>query len=292
VPQAENSNLKHRPIGLGIMGFQDALFKMGIPYSSDAAIEFADQSMENVSFFAIRASCLLAKEKGTYSSYSNSLWDQGILPIDSIKLLQQYRGQYLEQNTDSTLDWDSIRKLIKENGMRNSNVMAIAPTATIANITGVTQSIEPTYQNLFVKSNLSGEFTIVNPYLISSLKELNLWDSAMIHDIKYYNGVLGPIERIPESIKSLYATAFEIEPKWIIEAASRRQKWIDQAQSLNLYMAEPSGKKLDKLYRMAWIRGLKTNIIYEALVQRIRNARQIKIINSTPYKKGLLKFAI
>ncbi len=258
VPQAENSNLKHRPIGLGIMGLQDALFKMGIPYSSEAAIEFADTSMENVSYFAIRASCLLAKEKGTYSSYSHSLWDQGILPIDSIKLLQQYRGQYLEQNTDSTLDWDSIRKLIKENGMRNSNVMAIAPTATIANITGVTQSIEPTYQNLFVKSNLSGEFTIVNPYLISSLKELNLWDSAMIHDIKYYNGILGPIERIPESIKSLYATAFEFEPKWIIEAASRRQKWIDQAQSLNLYMAEPSGKKLDKLYRMAWIRGLKT----------------------------------
>lgn len=258
VPQAENSNLKHRPIGLGIMGFQDALYKQNIAYASQEAVEFADECMEIVSYHAIEQSIELAKERGTYSSYKGSHWSQGILPIDSINLLKESRGKFLEQNTDCRLDWAEIRKKLKKYGMRNSNVMAIAPTATISNICGVSQSIEPTYQNLFVKSNLSGEFTITNAYLINDLKKLELWDSAMIHDLKYHNGNLDPIERIPSAFKTLYATAFEIEPKWLVECASRRQKWIDQGQSLNIYMAEPSGKKLDILYRMAWLTGLKT----------------------------------
>lgn len=258
VPQAKNSNLRHRPIGLGLMGFQDALYLQNIPYASDEAVTFADRSMEYISYYAISTSVDLARERGTYQSYEGSLWQQGILPIDSIKILQQSRGQYLEQNTDQTLDWESLRQQVMKYGMRNSNTMAIAPTATISNICGVSQSIEPTYQNLFVKSNLSGEFTVINPYLVKDLKKLKLWDNVMAHDLKYYNGSVQKIDRIPENLKKLYATAFEIEPRWLVEAASCRQKWIDQAQSLNLYMAEPSGKKLDVLYRMAWVRGLKT----------------------------------
>lgn len=259
VPQARRSNLKHRPVGLGIMGFQDALYKLGIDYTSDAAVQFADRSMEQISYFAIQASTNLAEERGAYSSYEGSLWSKGILPIDSIQLLENARGkQYLEQDRSQTLDWDSLRKRIKTVGMRNSNTMAIAPTATISNIIGVSQSIEPTFQNLFVKSNLSGEFTVINPYLVNDLKKLGLWDAVMINDLKYYNGSVAHIGRVPEALKRRYATAFEIDPSWLIEAASRRQKWIDQAQSLNLYMAEPSGKKLDTLYKLAWIRGLKT----------------------------------
>ena len=264
VPQAKNSNLKHRPIGLGLMGFQDALYKMRIPYASEEAVKFADTSMEAISYYAITASAELAQERGTYQSFTGSLWDQGILPIDSIEKLQQYRGKYLTQNTDRTLDWDTLRKKVKK-GMRNSNVMAIAPTATISNICGVTQSIEPTYENLYVKSNLSGEFTVANTYLVDDLKAIDAWDTAMIHDLKYYNGSVNSISRIPDDLKALYATAFEIEPKWIIEAASRRQKWIDQAQSLNLYMAEPSGKKLDIMYRNAWLQGLKTTYYLRSL---------------------------
>lgn len=258
VPQAKNSNLRHRPIGLGLMGFQDALYEQRIPYASEAAVSFADTCMEHISYHAIAASSELAEERGSYESFPGSLWSQGILPIDSIALLQKARGKYLEQNTDQQLDWDSLRKRVKTKGMRNSNTMAIAPTATISNICGVSQSIEPTYQNLFVKSNMSGEFTVVNPYLVRDLKARGLWDAAMIHDLKYYDGSVQPIKRIPDDLKTLYATAFELEPKWLIDAASRRQKWLDQAQSLNLYMAEPSGKKLDVLYRMAWLRGLKT----------------------------------
>lgn len=258
VPQARNSNLKHRPIGLGVMGFQDALYKMALDYASQAAIEFADQSMESISYYAIDASCELAKERGQYSSYEGSLWSKGILPIDSISLLQQTRDQYLEQDRSQKLDWEMLRVKVRTEGMRNSNVMAIAPTATISNICGVSQSIEPTYQNLYVKSNLSGEFTVVNPYLIADLKALNLWDEVMINDLKYFNGSVQPINRIPAALKKRYATAFEIDPMWLVEAASRRQKWIDQAQSLNIYMAKPSGKKLDDLYRQAWLRGLKT----------------------------------
>lgn len=258
VPQARQSNLRHRPIGLGIMGFQDALYQLRIAYSSDEAVTFADRSMEAVSYYAIESSCELAEERGSYASYEGSLWSKGILPIDSIELLQASRGQYLEQDRSFTLDWDSLRTRVATVGMRNSNVMAIAPTATISNICGVSQSIEPTYQNLYVKSNMSGEFTIVNPYLVNDLKQRGLWDDVMVNDLKYYDGSLQQISRIPAEIKQLYATAFEIEPRWLVDAASRRQKWLDQAQSLNLYMAEPSGKKLDILYRMAWLRGLKT----------------------------------
>lgn len=266
VPQAENSNLKHRPIGMGIMGFQDALYKQRIPYASDEAVEFADVSMEVISYHAIKASTDLAEERGQYESYQGSLWDQGILPIDSLKLLQEERGaDYIDVNLEQRLDWDGLRGRIKKTGMRNSNVLAIAPTATIANITGVSQSIEPTYQNLFVKSNLSGEFTVVNDYLIKDLKELNLWDSVMVNDLKYYEGSVQKIDRIPEEIKQIYATAFEVEPRWLVDAASRRQKWIDQAQSLNLYVAGASGKKLDITYRMAWLRGLKTTYYLRAL---------------------------
>lgn len=265
VPEARNSNIKHRPIGLGLMGFQDALYARRIPYASREAVEFADNSMEHISYYAIQASMELAKERGCYESYAGSLWSQGILPIDSIKLLAENRGQYLEQNTEQHLDWDGLRWQVQQHGMRNSNVMAIAPTATISNICGVSQSIEPTYQNLFVKSNLSGEFTVINPYLTRDLKERNMWDSAMIHDLKYYNGSLQKIDRIPDDLKELYATAFEVEPRWLVDAASRRQKWIDQAQSLNLYIAAASGRKLDILYRMAWLRGLKTTYYARSL---------------------------
>jgi ribonucleoside-diphosphate reductase alpha chain len=265
VPQARNSNLKHRPIGLGTMGFHDALYKQRIPYASDEAVTFADNAQEVVSYYALEASADLAEERGTYESYEGSLWSQGILPIDSIKLLKESRGVYLEQNEEQTLDWQVLRDRIAKTGMRNSNVMAIAPTATISNICGVSQSIDPTYQNLYVKSNLSGEFTVVNPYMIRDLKRLGLWDEVMINDLKYYDGSLKNISRVPNELKVLYATAFEIEPKWLIDAGSRRQKWIDQAQSLNLYMAEPSGKKLDVLYRMAWLRGLKTTYYLRAL---------------------------
>jgi ribonucleoside-diphosphate reductase alpha chain len=266
VPQALHSNMQHRPIGMGMMAFQDALYRLGIAYASDEAVEFADHSMELISYYAIEASTYLAEERGTYATYEGSLWHQGILPIDSIELLQQNRKTaYLEQNCTSTLDWASLRQRVQKIGMRNSNVLAIAPTATIANICGVSQSIEPTYQNLFVKSNLSGEFTIINPYLVNDLKKIGLWDDVMVNDLKYYNGSLLPISRIPHEIQQRYRTAFEIDPTWLVEAASRRQKWIDQAQSLNLYMAETSGKKLDQLYRLAWIRGLKTTYYLRSL---------------------------
>lgn len=259
IPQARTSNLRHRPVGLGLMGFQDALHELRLPYSSEAAMDFADTSMEAISYFAIEASSDLAKERGAYESFAGSLWSQGILPIDSIRLLADNRGsQYLNQNTSQRLDWATLRSKVVAQGMRNSNIMAIAPTATISNICGVSQSIEPTYQNLFVKSNMSGEFTVVNPYLVRDLKALDLWDEVMANDLKYYDGRLQSIQRVPAEFKTLYATAFEVESKWLIEAASRRQKWLDQAQSLNLYMSEPSGKKLDSLYKLAWLSGLKT----------------------------------
>ncbi|KTD65766.1 ribonucleoside-diphosphate reductase subunit alpha [Legionella spiritensis] len=265
VPQARNSNLQHRPVGLGLMGFQDALYALKMDYASQEAVEFADESMELISYHAIEASCDLAKERGSYSSYEGSLWSKGILPVDSINLLQQNRDQYLEQDRSQRLDWESLRVKVRTQGMRNSNVMAIAPTATISNICGVSQSIEPTYQNLYVKSNLSGEFTVVNPYLVADLKERNLWDEVMVNDLKYFNGSVQPINRIPQELKARYATAFEIDPSWLVESGSRRQKWIDQAQSLNVYMAKPSGKKLDQLYKHAWIRGLKTTYYLRSL---------------------------
>ncbi|MDF1646966.1 MAG: ribonucleoside-diphosphate reductase subunit alpha [Legionellaceae bacterium] len=265
VPQARNSNLKHRPVGLGLMGFQDALYALGIDYASDEAIAFADTSMELISYYTIEASSNLAQERGHYSSYEGSLWSQGILPIDSIKLVQKTRDGLLTQDQTSTLDWEALRVKVRTQGMRNSNLMAIAPTATISNICGVSQSIEPTYQNLFVKSNLSGEFTVVNPYLIADLKALKLWDEVMVNDLKYFDGSIQNINRIPKELKARYATAFEIAPKWLVEAASRRQKWLDQAQSLNIYMAQPSGKKLDELYRNAWVSGLKTTYYLRSL---------------------------
>ena len=259
VETARNSNLKHRPIGLGMMGFQDALYVQNIAYCSSDAVEFADKSMELISYHAIHASTELAKERGSYETFEGSLWSKGILPKDSIEILAENRGnEYLNVDRSETLDWDTLRKKVLSDGMRNSNVMAIAPTATISNITGVTQSVEPTYQNLYVKSNLSGEFTIVNPHLVRKLKELDLWDDVMINDLKYFEGSLAKISRIPDDIKTIYSTAFDVEPRYIVEAASRRQKWIDQGQSLNLYIGNADGKKLDITYRMAWYSGLKT----------------------------------
>ena len=266
VPQARTSNMRHRPVGLGIMGFQDALYKQRIPYASDAAVEFADRSMEALSYYAIEASSKLAKERGSYTTFEGSLWSQGILPIDSLKRLGDQRGpEYLQVDISTTLNWERLRARVRANGMRNSNVMAIAPTATIANIVGVSQSIEPSYQNLFVKSNLSGEFTVVNPFMVHDLKHLGLWDKVMVNDLKYFDGSLAAIDRAPDKLKQLYATAFEVEPRWLVDAASRRQKWIDQAQSLNLYIANASGKKLDVTYQMAWLRGLKTTYYLRAL---------------------------
>ena len=258
VKKARDSNLRHRPVGLGIMGFQDALYEMGLPYGSEEAVAFADRSMEAVCYHAYWASSDLAAERGRYSSYQGSLWDQGILPLDTLGLLEQARGGYVDVDRSSTLDWDALRGKIARDGMRNSNCVAIAPTATISNIIGVDASIEPCFGNLSVKSNLSGEFTIVNHYLVRDLKRQGLWDDVMVMDLKHFDGSLRPIDRIPADIKALYATAFEIEPRWLVEAAARRQKWIDQAQSLNIYMAGASGKKLDDTYKLAWQRGLKT----------------------------------
>jgi ribonucleoside-diphosphate reductase alpha chain len=257
IPESRRSNLRHRPVGLGIMGFQDALHALRIPYGSDEAVRFADESMEAVSFHAISASSDLAAERGSYPSFEGSLWAKGILPIDSIELLADARGG-LQLDRSTTLDWESLRAKVKSSGMRNSNTMAIAPTATISNICGVSQSIEPAYQNLFVKSNMSGDFTVVNAFLVRDLKAHGLWDEVMVSDLKYYDGSVGQIDRVPEELKALYATAFEIDAAWLIEAAARRQKWIDQSQSLNLYVANPSGRKLDETYRLAWKRGLKT----------------------------------
>ncbi|MDR3428864.1 MULTISPECIES: ribonucleoside-diphosphate reductase subunit alpha [Silvimonas] len=265
VRKARNSNLKHRPVGMGLMGFQDALHTLRMPYASDAAVQFADESMEIIAYHAYWASTELAQERGTYPSYKGSLWDRGILPQDSNQLLAEERGGYLEVDTSSQLDWTSLRERIATYGMRNSNCLAIAPTATISNIVGVDASIEPTYQNLFVKSNLSGEFTVINDHLVHDLKERGLWDEVMISDLKYFDGSVAKIDRIPADLREQYATAFEMDPKWLVEAASRRQKWIDQAQSLNIYMAGASGKKLDELYKHAWLRGLKTTYYLRTL---------------------------
>jgi ribonucleoside-diphosphate reductase alpha chain len=258
VDKARNSNMRHRPVGLGIMGFQDCLHKMRIAYASKEAVEFADRSMEMVCYAAYWASTELAEERGRYATFAGSLWDRGILPQDTLDLLAAERGGYVELDRSSSLDWAPLRERIKKHGMRNSNCVAIAPTATIANIIGVSASIEPTYQNLFVKSNLSGEFTVVNEYLVADLKRAGSWDEVMIADLKYFDGNLARIDRAPADLRRLYATAFEVEPKWLVEAGARRQKWIDQSQSLNIYMGGASGKKLDETYKLAWLRGLKT----------------------------------
>ena len=258
VKKARDSNLRHRPVGLGLMGFQDALYQLRIPYASQAAVEFADRSMEAICYHAYWASSELAEERGRYATYRGSLWDRGVLPIDTLDLLSQARGGYVEVDRSVTLDWDSLRTRIAQYGMRNSNCVAIAPTATISNIIGVDASIEPCFGNLSVKSNLSGEFTVVNEYLVRDLKRLGLWDDVMVMDLKHFDGSLRRIDRVPEELKQLYATAFEVDAQWLIEAGARRQKWIDQAQSLNIYMAGASGKKLDEIYKLAWLRGLKT----------------------------------
>lgn len=265
IPQARHSNLRHRPVGLGLMGYQDALFTLGLPVTSDGAVEFADNSMEHLSYYAIAASSALAAERGKYETFDGSLWSQGILPIDSLRLLAEAReGDALDVDFSSTLDWDALREKVRADGMRNSNVMAIAPTATISNICGVGQSIEPQFENLYVKSNMSGDFTVINPHLVRSLKERGLWDEVMVSDLKYFDGSLAGIDRVSDDLKRLYATAFEIDSRWLVDAASRRQKWIDQAQSLNLYIDAPSGRKLDELYRYAWHKGLKTTYYLRA----------------------------
>ena len=287
VTKARDSNLRHRPVGLGLMAFQDSLYELRIPYASQEAVEFADKSMEAICYYAYWASTELAKERGQYSSYKGSLWDRGILPFDTLDMLAQARGGYVEVDRSSTLDWDALRKKIAQDGMRNSNCVAIAPTATISNIIGVDASIEPSFGNLSVKSNLSGEFTVINGGLVRDLKRLGLWDDVMIMDLKHFKGSLHPIDRVPADIKALYSTAFEVEPKWLVEAASRRQKWIDQAQSLNIYMAGASGKKLDDTYKLAWVRGLKTTYYLRTqsathVEMSTVNTRQLNAVSSGP----------
>jgi ribonucleoside-diphosphate reductase alpha chain len=288
VEKARNSNLKHRPVGLGIMGFQDCLQLMRVPYGSREAVEFADRSMEAVAYSAYWASTELAEERGPYSTFEGSLWHRGILPQDTLAMLREERGGYVEVDTTATLDWAALRNRIRKFGMRNSNCIAIAPTATIANIVGVSASIEPTYQNLYVKSNLSGEFTVVNEYLVQDLKRLNMWDEVMVADLKYFDGSLAKIDRIPADVRNLYATAFEIEPTWLVEAGARRQKWIDQAQSLNIYMAGASGKRLDETYRLAWLRGLKTTYYLRTLgaTHAEKSTVQTGSLNAVPSDGG------
>jgi ribonucleoside-diphosphate reductase alpha chain len=289
VDKARNSNLRHRPVGMGIMGHQDCLHMMRVPFASDKAVEFADKSMEAVCYFAYLASTELAEERGRYESYAGSLWDRGILPQDSIKLLAEERGGYLEQDTSESMDWTVVRNRIKQFGMRNSNCVAIAPTATISNIIGVSACIEPTFQNLYVKSNLSGEFTEINGYLVRDLKARDLWDEVMIADLKYFDGSLSKIDRVPQDLRDIYATAFEVEPKWLVEQASRRQKWIDQAQSLNIYMAGASGKKLDETYKLAWLRGLKTTYYLRtiAATHMEKSTTRTGALNAVPVSGGL-----
>ncbi len=289
VAKARNANLKHRPVGLGIMGFQDCLHQLGIPYGSNEAVEFADRSMEAVAYQAYWASSELAEERGCYSTYKGSLWDRGILPHDTLEVLRNERGGFFEADLSATLDWDALRQRIKQHGMRNSNCLAIAPTATISNIVGVSASIEPTYQNLYVKSNLSGEFTIANKSLVNDLKKLNLWDEVMIADLKYFDGAISKIDRIPENIRTLYATAFEMDPLWLIEAGARRQKWIDQSQSLNIYMAGVSGKKLDETYKLAWIRGLKTTYYLRSMGATAAEKSTVRAgsLNAVPSNGGM-----
>jgi len=280
--EARNANLRHRPIGLGLMGFQDALYAQRISYASPEAVKFADESMEMISYYAILASTELAAEKGAYSTYKGSKWDRGLLPIDTIQILQDERGGDLDVDRSSKLDWKVVRAAVKNHGVRNSNTMAIAPTATISNITGVSQSIEPNYKHLYAKSNLSGEFIVHNTFLVDELKALNIWDEDMIDDLKYFDGSIQEIERIPEDIKKIYLTAFEIDPEWLIECGSRRQKWIDMGQSLNLYMAEPSGKKLNDMYMQAWKKGLKTTYYLRSL-----GATQIEKSTTDINRRGL-----
>lgn len=280
-PEARNANLKHRPVGLGLMGFQDALYQLRLPYASEAAVEFADTSMELIAYHTLLASSELAKERGAYSTFKGSKWSQGLLPLDTIELLAQERGS-LDMDRSAKLDWSRVRDAIRQHGLRNSNTMAIAPTATISNIVGVAQSIEPTYKHLFAKANLSGDFTTANTFLVADLKKLGLWDAEMVDDLKYYDGSIQEIERVPADLKKLYRTAFEIEPRWLIECASRRQKWLDMGQSLNLYIAQPNGKQLSEMYLLAWEKGLKTTYYLRSLA-----ATQIEKSTTDVNRRGL-----
>jgi ribonucleoside-diphosphate reductase alpha chain len=296
VKKARDSNLRHRPVGLGIMGFQDALYQLRLPYASQQAVEFADRSMEAVCFHAYWASTELAEERGRYSSYRGSLWERGVLPLDTLDLLASQRDagkvagtpSYVDVDRSATMDWTRLRARIAQHGMRNSNCIAIAPTATISNIVGVDASIEPCFGNLSVKSNLSGEFTVVNEYLVRDLKRLNLWDDVMVMDLKHFDGSLRRIDRVPEEVKQLYATAFEVEPQWLVEAAARRQKWIDQAQSLNIYMPGASGRKLDEIYKLAWLRGLKTTYYLRTVgaTQAEKSTVKSGALNAVPMAAG------
>jgi ribonucleoside-diphosphate reductase alpha chain len=293
VDKARSSNFKHRPVGLGVMGFQDCLHRMRVPYACEEAVEFADRSMEAVCYYAYWASTELAEERGPYATFEGSLWDRGLLPQDSLELLREERGGFVEIDTSAALDWEALRQRVRRCGMRNSNCIAIAPTATIANIIGVAASIEPTYQNLYVKSNLSGEFTVVNEYLVEDLKRLGMWDEVMVADLKYFDGSLARIDRIPADVRNLYSTAFEIDPIWLVEAAARRQKWIDQAQSLNIYMAGASGKKLDETYKLAWLRGLKTTYYLRTLAATSAEKSTVRTghLNAVPSDSALSGFA-
>ena len=289
VRKARDSNMKHRPVGLGIMGFQDCLHLLRIPYASQEAVEFADRSMEAMAYFSYWASTELAEERGRYASYKGSLWDRSIMPQDTLNLLREERGGYVDIDMSESMDWKALRERIKRHGMRNSNCLAIAPTATIANIVGVSASIEPTFQNLFVKSNLSGEFTVVNEYLVSDLKKLGLWDEVMVADLKYFDGNLARIDRVPSDLRRLYATAFEVEPVWVVEAGARRQKWIDQSQSLNIYIGQASGKKLDESYKLAWQRGLKTTYYLRAMGATHAEKSTVRTgqLNAVPSGEGI-----
>jgi ribonucleoside-diphosphate reductase alpha chain len=293
VRKARDSNVRHRPVGLGIMGFQDCLHLLRVPYASQEAVEFADRSMEAVAYFTYWASTELAEERGRYASYKDSLWDRGILPQDTLKLLRDERGGYVEIDASESMDWKTLRERVKRHGMRNSNCIAIAPTATIANIIGVSASIEPTFQNLFVKSNLSGEFTVANEYLVADLKKLGLWDEVMVADLKYFDGNLARIDRAPADLRTLYATAFEIDPTWIVESGARRQKWIDQSQSLNIYLGQASGKKLDETYKLAWQRGLKTTYYLRTMGATHAEKSTVKAgqLNAVPSEGGALSAA-
>jgi ribonucleoside-diphosphate reductase alpha chain len=262
---AETSNRRHRPIGLGVMGLAHALYLRGHAFASPEAVEFNDEAMEAIAFYAYEASSDLAAERGTYSSYTGSKWDRGLLPQDTLDLLETERGVPVDVPRGGKLDWTPLRAKIAKQGMRNSNVLAIAPTATISNITATSPCIEPTYKNLFVKSNLSGEFIVLNPFLVKDLKSRGLWNQEMIDNLKYFDGELKDIAAVPEDLKVRYLTAFDIDPKWIIDAAARRQKWIDQSQSVNLWIKTPDLKTLSHMYRHAWHAGLKTTYYLRSL---------------------------
>ncbi|HSH31649.1 MAG TPA: ribonucleoside-diphosphate reductase subunit alpha, partial [Candidatus Saccharimonadales bacterium] len=263
--EAKHSNLQHRPVGLGIMGFQDALYQLGIDFASDECVRFADSSMEVISYYAILGSAELAAERGAYASFKGSKWDRGILPLDTLDLLEQERGSKIQVDRSSTLDWDKVRQAIKQHGMRNSNCLAMAPTATISLIAGCIPTIEPIYKNIYVKSNQGGDFVVVNSYLVEDLKKLDLWSDGMLKKLKYHDGNIASIEEIPENLRNKYKEVFDIPPQWLVKAAAHRGKWIDQSQSFNIYYAGTSGADIDKIYRYVWEMGLKTTYYLRTL---------------------------